>query len=122
MQTLSPGKSRYFVIFKDDCSGWCEVSFMKSKAEVPALFQKFVAAFKTRHSIAVSILRSDNGGEYTGREFQEWLATTGIRHETSAPYTPQQVKNLFLFVLLLLKIFLTHFCVRMALLNVQIVQ
>ncbi|KAE8955602.1 hypothetical protein PR001_g32034, partial [Phytophthora rubi] len=35
-------------------------------------------------------LRSDNGGEYTGRLFKECLSKQGIRHEKTVPYTPQQ--------------------------------
>ena len=36
-------------------------------------------------------LCSDNGkGEYVNKENAEWLAQHGIRHETSAPHTPEQ--------------------------------
>lgn len=88
----SPGRSHYFVIFKDDFSGWCEVHFMKNKSKVPDFFRKFVAlCFKTQQNATVRILRSDNDGKYTSREFEEWLAEQGIRHEKSALYSPQQV-------------------------------
>jgi hypothetical protein len=90
METMSPGQSRYFVIFKDDYSGWCVVHFIRNKSEVPDLFKNLVTSFKTQYNATVQVLRSDNGGEYTGHEFEEWLTKMGIRHETSAPYTPQQ--------------------------------
>jgi hypothetical protein len=77
MQTMSPGKSRYYVLFKDDFSGWCEVQFMKNKSEVFHHFQNFVAAFKTQYNHIVRILRSDGGGEYIGQEFEEWLKKNG---------------------------------------------
>ncbi|KAG3109528.1 hypothetical protein PI125_g10842 [Phytophthora idaei] len=35
-------------------------------------------------------LRSDNGGEYTGQKFMEYLNSSGIKHEKTAPYSPQQ--------------------------------
>jgi transposase InsO family protein len=92
---MSPGRSRFFVIFKDDFSNWCEVQFMQTKSQVPDLFRNFVASLKTQHNATVRVLRSDNGGEYIGREFQEWLSKMGIRQETSAPYTPQQVYKQF---------------------------
>lgn len=38
----------------------------------------------------MKILRSDNGTEYTNKEFQTFLKKQGIVHETSAPYTPEQ--------------------------------
>ncbi|KAE8886427.1 hypothetical protein PF005_g17141 [Phytophthora fragariae] len=34
-------------------------------------------------------IRSDNGGEYTGRLIKEYLSKQGIRHEKTVPYTPQ---------------------------------
>jgi transposase InsO family protein len=38
----------------------------------------------------VVCLRSDNGGEYVGKEFETWLLENGIRHETTVSYTPEQ--------------------------------
>ena len=38
----------------------------------------------------LKVLRSDNGGEYTSRQFAEYLKSEGVRHELSVPKTPQQ--------------------------------
>ena len=35
-------------------------------------------------------LRSDNGGEYTSKKFEDYLKSEGIRHERTIPKTPQQ--------------------------------
>ena len=35
-------------------------------------------------------LRSNNGGEYTSKEFALYLAKEGIKHELTTPHTPQQ--------------------------------
>jgi len=91
MEHPSPSGARYFVTFKDDYSGWCSVHFMKSRDEVTALFLNFVASVKTQTGNNVVVLRSDNGGEYTGKDFRNKLMQLGIRHETSAPYTPAQM-------------------------------
>lgn len=40
MDTTQPCKSPYYVLFKDDFSGWCEVHFMQNNSEV-LLFSKF---------------------------------------------------------------------------------
>lgn len=56
MQTESPNKSRYFVLFKDDFSGWVEVYFLQHKSEVPAQFKKFVAVFKNQLNCCVRTL------------------------------------------------------------------
>jgi transposase InsO family protein len=38
----------------------------------------------------VKILRSDNGGEYSSNEFKSFLASNGIQHQFTVPYSPQQ--------------------------------
>jgi hypothetical protein len=90
MPTPSIGNARYYVAFTDDHSGWRVVYFMKNKSEVPALFRQFVASLLNETNNTVRTLRSDNGGEYVGHEFKKYLAERGIRHETSAAYTPAQ--------------------------------
>ena len=90
MQVPTPGGSRYFVVFKDDFSRWCVVRLLKQKSQVADCFQEFVAMLKRETGKDVKTLRSDNGGEYFGSSFADWLAKSGIRHESSTPYTPQQ--------------------------------
>ena len=34
-------------------------------------------------------VRTDNGGEYMGKEFQAICSKLGIIHETTPPYTPE---------------------------------
>ena len=38
----------------------------------------------------IKILRSGNGGEYTSKEFEDYLKKYGIRHEHTVPKTPEQ--------------------------------
>jgi hypothetical protein len=90
MPSPSVGNARYYVLFTDDFSGWRVIYFMKCKSEVPALFRLFFASLLNETGNTVRTLRSDNGGEYTGTEFNKYLAEKGIRHETSAAYTPAQ--------------------------------
>ena len=35
-------------------------------------------------------LRSDNGGEYTSKEFESLCKEVGIKRELTTPYNPQQ--------------------------------
>ena len=90
MQVATPGGSRFFVSFKDDFSGWCVITMLKNKSDVPEAFMKFSTLVEAETGMKVKVLRSDNGGEYLSAEFTEWLLKSGVRHETSAPYTPQQ--------------------------------
>ena len=86
----SPNGAKYFVIFKDDYSGYSEVKFLKQKSEVPDLFKVFVNRLEVETGQRVNTLRSDNGGEYESNEFSQWLESKGIRHETSVAETPEQ--------------------------------
>jgi transposase InsO family protein len=38
----------------------------------------------------IKILRSDNGGEYTSKEFVNFCKDVGIKRELTTPYNPQQ--------------------------------
>ena len=38
----------------------------------------------------IKVLRSDNGGEYTSRAFDEYCRQEGIKRSLTVPYTPQQ--------------------------------
>ena len=77
MEITLLGKALYFVLFKDDFSGSCAVKFIQHKSEVFHHFQIFTAAFKTQHNSTIRILRYDNEGEYTSKEFEDWLAQMG---------------------------------------------
>jgi transposase InsO family protein len=90
MGTPSPSGSKYFVIFKDDFSGFRVVHFIKAKSEVFELFKNFVNRVENETGNRVVTLRSDNGGEYVSKEFNNYLQSQGIRHETSAPHCPEQ--------------------------------
>ena len=90
MQETTPGGSRFYVIFKDDFSRWRTVYFMKNKSEVAEFFVRFTALLENETGRKVRTLRSDNGGEYCSKSFSNWLSQRGIRHETSAPHSPQQ--------------------------------
>ena len=79
MQTESIGRSKYFMTFVDDYSRCCKVYFMRQKSEVFCKFKEFECGQS-----------ADNGGEYTSKEFQEYLKAQGIHHETTVPHTPQQ--------------------------------
>jgi transposase InsO family protein len=90
MHNESLNGSKYFLLFIDDFSRYCWVYFLKSKADVFAEFIKFKAAVELETGNKLKILRSDNGGEYTSRQFEAYLAKEGIKHQLTVPYTPQQ--------------------------------
>ena len=45
---------------------------------------------ESQFTTSLQILRSDNGGEYLAKEFQNFLSSKGILHQLTCPYTPAQ--------------------------------
>jgi len=81
---------RYFVTFIDDKSRYAFIYLLRHKSEVFDKFKEYSAHVKNMFETPVKILRSDNGGEYISEAFREYLKMTGISHQTTVPYSPQQ--------------------------------
>ena len=88
MRTPSIEGHRYAQSFTDDYSGTILVYFLRSKSDTVQATERFLADIKPHGD--VKCLRSDNGSEFTSRDFQSLLRKNRIRHETSAPYSPHQ--------------------------------
>jgi hypothetical protein len=86
----SPGGETCYGIFKDDYRSWKSLHLMKQKSEAEDLFIKFAAFVKTTTGNDVMTLRTDNGSEYGSSSFKNWLENSGIVHQTTTVYTPQQ--------------------------------
>jgi len=85
------GGKRYFVIFKDDYSNYTYVYFISQKSEVKNKFEQFLNTVKNQLNISVITLRSDCGLKYKNTEVKALLDKFRIKHETSVPYTLQQI-------------------------------
>lgn len=90
MKNISIGGARYFVTFIDDFSRRVHVYFIKNKNEVFEKFLEFKNRVENELSTKIKILRSDNGTEYKNNIFEAFLKKSGILHQTSTPYTPEQ--------------------------------
>ena len=90
MRSASLGGNRYFVTFIDDKSRFVAVYFMKSKDHVLQKFKECEAMVTNVTGKKIKIFRSDNGGEYNSREFNDFLVSKGTGKRRSIPRTPQQ--------------------------------
>lgn len=79
---------RYVLSFTDDFSSEVFVYFLKNKSDTVLATEKLLA--DTAPYGKVKCFGSDNGTEYTGKYYQALLIKHGIRHETSAPYSPHR--------------------------------
>ena len=90
MNVDSIGGSKYFVTFIDDFSRYTTVYTMKNKNEVFAKFKEYVAYVENQTNFKIKTLRSDNGGEYISKEFNELCSEKGISRQFTLPYSPPQ--------------------------------
>ena len=63
---------------------------MQHKSEVFDKLQDYITKTSNKFQRKPLILRSDNGGEFTGGKIQEYLKRHGIEHQKTVPYTPEQ--------------------------------
>lgn len=82
--------ARWFVTFVDDCTRMTWLYLLKRKDEVFGVFNTFHTMIQTQFSAKIKILRSDNWGEYAGRDFSKYFHKYGLIHEFSCSQTLQQ--------------------------------
>lgn len=95
-----PAGELYAMTLTDDFSAHPWTYFLKRKSEALSRYRQWrdeVQAYFKDNLVElelspefVQFLRSDNGGEFTSQAFEAQLAADGVKHETTAPYTPQQ--------------------------------
>ena len=85
---LTHGGNRYFITFSDDFSKYAYVDLLKSKSDAFKKFKEFLREVENQFSRKIKILRSDRGREYESIEFNSFVQSLGIIHETTPPYSP----------------------------------
>ena len=95
MQVPSHGGSRYVLTFTDDFSRYTTIYFLQNKSDTIARFKEYVSLMEKSSGqrvehLDIKSLRSDNGGEYTSKEFDAFCKNRGIQRQFSNPYTPEQ--------------------------------
>ncbi|SGY38360.1 BQ5605_C003g02007 [Microbotryum silenes-dioicae] len=84
------GGHRYMLVIIDDFSRkhWCILLALKS--DVFPRLRDWILEVENATGNKVKTIRSDNGGEFTLRNFVDFCTSKGIRRELTIPYTPQQ--------------------------------
>jgi hypothetical protein len=88
--TPSISGARYTLVILDGAVKYAFKYYPKTKDEVPRYIKLCIAHVENHTSRKLKIFRSDNGGEFINLHMQGYFEEKGIRHETSAPRTPQQ--------------------------------
>jgi transposase InsO family protein len=87
---LSIGGSKYGLVIVDDFSRFTWVFFLQDKSETQGTLKCFLRRAQNEFELKVKKIRSDNGFEFKNLQVEVFLEEEGIKHEFSAPYTPQQ--------------------------------
>ena len=81
---------RYFVTFIGCCTRATWVYVLRHKSDVFGCLRDFHNLILTQYNARVKIFRKDNGTKYLNREFDEYLSSFGIIHQTTCPVTSEQ--------------------------------
>ena len=90
MSVPSLGKFVYCVSFINDFSRNTWIYFLRMKYELFDRFKEFKALVENQTEKKIKVLRTDNGGEFCKKEFEEFYKKCGIARQETNLYTPQQ--------------------------------
>lgn len=71
--------------FTDDFSRYSVIYFLKNKSEAFEAFESFRAKSELQTGRRIKAIRTDNGGEYTSKKFENLLSSSGIQSQFTAP-------------------------------------
>jgi transposase InsO family protein len=66
------------------------IYFLRKKSEVFDTFKEFKALVENQTKKIIKVMRTYNGGEFCGNEFEEFYKKCGIERTENTPYTPHQ--------------------------------
>lgn len=72
------GGNRYFVSFIDEYSNKLSVYMIRHKDELFEVFKRFKMLVENKSDENIKMLRTDEGGEYTFKQFKEFCVEHGI--------------------------------------------
>ncbi|GAU25767.1 hypothetical protein TSUD_222240 [Trifolium subterraneum] len=84
IDVLSTGGNKYFITFVDEYSRMIWLYHIKAKSEAFEVFKRFKTLVEKQSDKSIKVLRTDGGGEYTSKEFENYC----IIHEVTTPSTP----------------------------------
>lgn len=79
----------YYMSVIDDFSHFCKVYLLKNKSDARDYLIEYIEEMNAAGN-RISRLRTDNGGEYTSKQFVNYCKRNGIKQEFTNSYTPQQ--------------------------------
>jgi len=89
-RTMSLGGNYYGLVVIDDFSRFTWTLFIASKNHAFTAFNHLARVLENENSCHITSIKSDHGGEFENERFEYFCNKHGIKHNFSAPRTPQQ--------------------------------
>jgi len=89
-RTMSLGGNYYGLVVVDDYSGFTWTLFIATKDEAYHALKRLAKVIQNEKNYGISAIKSDHGGEFQNEKFDEFCGKFEIKHNFSAPRTPQQ--------------------------------
>jgi hypothetical protein len=80
---------KYFMLLVYDYTRMTIVCFLRNKSEAFENFKVYKKMVENEMDSKIKCLRSDNGGEFTSKEFMDYCSRHGIKREFSISRRPQ---------------------------------
>ena len=103
------GGARYFLTCYDDYSRKVHLLFLKQKPDAFSAIKSYIALLERQLGTKVKTLRSDNGGEFTSKEWDKDMRQLGIQYIRVPPDAHAQngrVERVHLTILNLVRTYL----------------
>ena len=89
MNVRARGGYEYFIIFINDYLRYGYVYLIQHKSDTFEKFKEYRAEVENQLGKIIKTLRSDRGGEYLDRDFEEFMVEHGIVSQLTSLGTPQ---------------------------------
>ena len=86
----TPAGKKYIFVVIDDHTRYMWSMLLKEKSEAFEKFKRLRKTVEQETGKKIITFRTDRGGEFVSRDFNDYCESTGIRRHLTAPYTPQQ--------------------------------
>jgi transposase InsO family protein len=81
---------KYFMLLVDDYIRMTAVFFLKNKSKAFENFKIYKDMVENEMDSKIKCLGSNNGGEFTSKEFMDYCSSPGIKRQFAVARTPQQ--------------------------------
>ena len=86
----TPAGKKYIIVVIDDHTRYMWSMLLKEKSEAFEKFKRLRKTVEQETGKKIITFRTDKGGEFVSKEFNDYCESVGIRRHLTAPYTPQQ--------------------------------